>query len=112
MEAYYQITCIGQLNITHTAADLTVTEDGLPVTGVTVYSPDTTQHSPMSVALVFDASGGSGGSYNPPMKIARITSYNVCYTKLLRYNGSSNRDLRILIAKKRCHSEHKFYQLK
>ncbi|MBE0644329.1 MAG: VWA domain-containing protein [Bacteroidetes bacterium] len=70
VEVFYQIKCIGQMNITHTAADLTVAEDGLPVSSFSVYSPDTTQHSPMSVAMVFDASGGTGGGNNPSMKLA------------------------------------------
>ena len=68
VEVFYTIECIGQLNITHTATNVTLTEDGLPISSFTLSSPDTTQHHPMSVALVFDASGTAGGSYNPGMK--------------------------------------------
>lgn len=70
VEVFYEIKCIGQLNTTHTAADLVVREDGLPVNAFSIVSPDTTQHHPMSVAMVFDASDASGGVYNPTMRRA------------------------------------------
>lgn len=70
VEVFYEIQCIGQLNITHTAGDIILREDGLPVSAFTVVSPDTTLHHPMSVAMVFDASDASGGVYNPTMRRA------------------------------------------
>lgn len=70
VEAYYEVKCIGQLHITHTTANLAVEEDGLPVSAFSIAHPDTTQHHPMSVTLVFDAGGASGGAYNPAMKSA------------------------------------------
>ncbi|MFZ1728734.1 MAG: T9SS type A sorting domain-containing protein [Bacteroidota bacterium] len=70
VEAFYEIKCIGQLNITHTIANLAVEEDGLPVSAFSISSPDTTLHHPMSVALVLDANGLTGGIFNPIIKYA------------------------------------------
>ncbi|MBR9975711.1 MAG: VWA domain-containing protein [Bacteroidetes bacterium] len=68
VEVFYTIHCVGQLNTMHTQANVTLSDDGLPVTTFTLSSPDTTVHHPMSVALVLDASGTAGGGYNSALK--------------------------------------------
>lgn len=83
VEVFYEIKCIGQLNTTHTTADLLLSENGIPIPAFTVFSPDTTQPHPMSVSLVFDASDAGGGTYNPAMKRAGTVFID-------KMNGSSD----------------------
>ena len=53
---FYDITCGGLFSPSHSAANLSLTEDGLPVSSFTQSCPDTTVHCEMSTSLVFDMS--------------------------------------------------------
>jgi len=54
---FYDIRCGGVFSPSHSSADLTLTEDGLPVQSFSQNCPDTTVHCAMSTSLVFDMSG-------------------------------------------------------
>ncbi len=69
---HYAIRCGAQLQLTHTPQQLTLTEDGVPVTSFTKYCPDTTLTGNISFAIVLDASGSTVGAFNRWIKSAAI----------------------------------------
>lgn len=64
ISVFYSIQCGGQLNFSHTVQQLSLREQGFPVTAFTKYCPDTTLVGDISLGLVLDGSGSTIGAGN------------------------------------------------
>lgn len=64
ISVFYSIQCGGQLNFSHTVQQLSLREQGFPVTAFTKYCPDTTLVGDISLGLVLDGSGSTIGAAN------------------------------------------------
>ncbi|MBN1447957.1 MAG: VWA domain-containing protein [Bacteroidetes bacterium] len=64
VHVFYDISCNGIFQPYHPATNLTLDEDGIPIGSFTTDCPDTTQHCPMSVGLVFDMSNSTIGQFS------------------------------------------------
>ncbi|PLX26264.1 MAG: hypothetical protein C0600_11095 [Ignavibacteria bacterium] len=70
ISVFYEVLCSNRLEVAHTPANITLTEDGIPVASYTKYCPDTTTHCAMSAGLVFDASGPTVGKWHAAQRNA------------------------------------------
>jgi hypothetical protein len=68
ISVYYSIHCGAQLNLSHTVQQMTLREDGVPVTTFTKHCPDTTLAGNISFGLVLDGSGSTIGAPNQWIK--------------------------------------------
>lgn len=83
ISVFYEILCNNRLETAHAQANLTLTEDGIPVASYVRYCPDTTTHCAMSAGLVFDASGPTVGKWHAAQR-------NAGRAFLSKMNGSSD----------------------
>jgi hypothetical protein len=68
ISVYYSIHCGAQLNLSHTAQQMTLREEGVPVAAFTKHCPDTTAVGNISFGLVLDGSGSTIGAPNQWIK--------------------------------------------
>ena len=70
IQLYFSVGCNGNPAYNMTKQDFRIFENGVEVTNFTLHCPDPTKRCPLSVALVFDASGSMQGSGNAGAKLA------------------------------------------
>ena len=64
IRVFYSIRCNGQLELSHSQMQLTLREDGIPITQYIRQCPDTTVTGDISFALALDGSGSTVGAPN------------------------------------------------